>query len=101
MSLRTRHFREADHRAALVDRAFDGALARARAAVSTGAPDLNAVLRQYLRDALDDDVRRRLATPPGRPVYPHGWDGEQKPAHHDLDGNTMALIDAEEALEPV
>jgi integrase len=53
VSLRTRHFREAEHRAALVDGAFDGASARARAAVSGGAQDLNAILRGYLREALE------------------------------------------------
>jgi hypothetical protein len=57
VSLGTRHYREAEHRAAVADRVFDDALARARRAVSGGAVDLNAVLRDYLREALDDDAR--------------------------------------------
>jgi hypothetical protein len=57
VSLRTRHFREAEHRAELVDRVFDDALARARMAVSEGAVDLNPILRDYLRECLEADMR--------------------------------------------
>ncbi|MBX6376338.1 MAG: hypothetical protein IRZ13_19195, partial [Acetobacteraceae bacterium] len=74
MSLRTRHFREAEHRVALVDAAFDDALARARQAVSEGAKDLNAILRAYLREALERDLEQRMDRPPGRPVYAHWWE---------------------------
>lgn len=93
MSLRTRRYREAEHRAALLDRAWERALSD----VAEEA-DIKRVVRQYLREALAADMRLRLATPPGRPVYPGGWDGEQEPARHDLEGNTMGLILAEEAL---
>ena len=57
VSLGTRWFREAEHRAALLDREFDGALARARAAMSEaeGKADFNAILRRYLREVLDGD----------------------------------------------
>jgi integrase len=36
-----------------MDRAFDGALERARAAVTAGNGDLNAILRAYLKEALE------------------------------------------------
>lgn len=74
VSLGTRHFREAEYRAALVDEAFDGALARARLAMSAGTADLNAILRDYLREALDRDVARRMDRQPGHPVYAHWWE---------------------------
>lgn len=61
VSLRTHAFREAEHRAALLDRAFDGALARARADVAQAGEkaDLNAILRGYLRDILEGDGASR------------------------------------------
>lgn len=57
VSLGTRHFREAEHRAALLDREFDAAVARARAdmSVATGEADFNAILRNYLREVLEGD----------------------------------------------
>jgi integrase len=97
LSLRTRRYREAEHRAALVDEAFGSAWERALL-VGMSDADIKRVLREYLQEALDKDMQRRLATPPGRPVYPVGWDGEEEPAKHDLDSNTMGLILAEEAL---
>jgi hypothetical protein len=97
LSLRTRRYREAEHRAALVDEAFGSAWERALL-VGMSDADIKRVLREYLQEALDEDMQRRLATPPGRPVYPVGWDGEEEPAKHDLDSNTMGLILAEDAL---
>ncbi|NGM20411.1 site-specific integrase [Roseomonas stagni] len=57
VSLCTRAFREAEHRAALLDREFDRALARARVDVAQAGKktDLNAILRGYLRGILEGD----------------------------------------------
>ncbi|MBR0652742.1 hypothetical protein GXW78_24005 [Roseomonas terrae] len=55
VSLRTRRFREAEHRAALLDREFSAALARARQAMGDNT-DLNATLRANLRDVLGRDA---------------------------------------------
>jgi hypothetical protein len=78
ISLCTRHFREAEHRAGLVDRAFHDALARARQAVSeapaTEAPDLGPILRDYLRKALERDLDRRMDREAGSAVYAHWWE---------------------------
>ena len=74
VSLGTPHYREAEHRAALVDRVFDDALARARRAVSGGAVDLNAVLRNHIRSVLDRDIARRMDRQPGHPVYASWWE---------------------------
>ena len=62
VSLRTHAFREAEHRAALLDRAFGGALARARLEVAKagGKGDLNVILRGYLREVLGEDAPGRL-----------------------------------------
>jgi hypothetical protein len=73
LSLRTRRFREAEHRAALLDEAFDDALRRARANV-TDTADLNSILRKYLRECLDADVRRRVERQSGRPIYAYWWE---------------------------
>nr|WP_052388609.1 site-specific integrase [Belnapia moabensis] len=97
LSLRTRRYREAEHRAGLVDEAFGSAWERAVAAGMSDA-DIKRVLRQYLQDALAEDMRERLATSPGRPVYPSGWDGEVEPAHHDREMITEGMALAEEAL---
>jgi integrase len=70
VSLRTRHYREAEHRAALLDQAFGDALRRAQANVTDSA-DLNAILRDYLRAFLERDLNARMERPSGAPVY--GW----------------------------
>jgi integrase len=72
VSLRTRHLREGEHRAALLDGVFDQALGRARETV-TDETNLNAILRNYLRDFLAKDLRQRMERPPGSPVYGHWW----------------------------
>ena len=58
LSLRTRHFREAEHRAALVGDAFPEAwrLARRAMADGGGTADVGAVLRACLSDALAVDL---------------------------------------------
>ena len=71
ISLRTCRFREAEHRAAILDAAFDDALRRARENV-TDAVDLNTILREYLKKFLREDLERRMERPPGTPVYGHG-----------------------------
>lgn len=106
MSLRTRHFREAEHRAALLDRVFHEALARARAAVSEGAPppDLNAILRDYLREALERDLEARLNTSGSRPLYyvpgvPNGGGNLLSPREADLEVIGLLIAEACSDLE--
>lgn len=55
ISLRTRHFREAEHRAAILDRAFREALNKAMDQSTGKLADLNAILREYLNEQLDGD----------------------------------------------
>lgn len=74
LSLRTRRFREAEHRAALVDGAFGAALARVSVDGNKLTADLGPILAAELRDALERDLRDRMERPPGRPVYAHGWE---------------------------
>ncbi len=72
LSLRTCDFREAEHRAAILDARFSDALQRARQNV-TEAADLNKLLREYLQEFLDGDLQRRIERPPGSAVYAHWW----------------------------
>jgi hypothetical protein len=73
VSLRTRRFREAERRAALLDAAFDDALYRAKANV-TDTTDLTTILRDYLREWLDEDVRCRVERRPATPTYAYWWE---------------------------
>jgi hypothetical protein len=98
LSLRTRRYREAEHRAGLVDLAFGSAWERALSDTSDLAA-IKRIVHAYLNGMLDRDAARRMATPPGQPVYnARRWDGEQPAAEHDLDQNWMATAAIEEAL---
>ena len=74
LSLATRHYREAEHRAGLVDAAFRSAWERAVSEADVNKVDLGPILRGYLREALDRDLQSRLDRPPGAPVYAHWWE---------------------------
>jgi integrase len=74
LSLRTRRFREAEHRAALVDDAFGAALARVSVDGNNLTAALGPILAAELRNALERDLRERMERPPGRPVYAHAWE---------------------------
>lgn len=78
ISLGTRHFREAEHRATLIDSAFRQSWERAQTAVS-GTESVAGVLKEYLRDALEADLQWRLNRPGGRSLYSSASD-----SHRDL-----------------
>jgi hypothetical protein len=59
VTLRTRSYREAEHRAALLDQVFGDAVRRARAFM-TDTADLNLLLRARLQEILADDLQRRM-----------------------------------------
>lgn len=96
MSLRTRNFREAEHLAALLDRVFGSALMRAKLDMPHSSADLNAILRGYLREELDADLRRREERPAGRTVF--GGDPYQDPVETDLDLEQTKLSESREDL---
>lgn len=73
ISLATRSYREAEHRAALIVRGFRGAWETAVVAEKGGA-DLAGVLREHLKAMLDEDLERRFERRPGQAVYAHGWE---------------------------
>ena len=97
VSLRTRRFREAEHLAAVADLAFASAWKRAVSGTIDDA-DLKRALHEYIRRELDDDLRRRLAAPPGKPVYVRDWDGELPAAHADLEAVEDAIDSVQEDL---
>jgi integrase len=75
MSLRTRHYREAEHRAALLDQAWERTLTTVAAVDETDAAErIKAILRDKLREALETDLKARMNRPPGQPVYAHWWE---------------------------
>lgn len=73
VSLATRSFREAEHRAEMLSGGFIVAWERALVAEKGGA-DLAGALRDYLKGMLDRDLERRLERQPGQPVYAHWWE---------------------------
>jgi integrase len=75
MSLRTRRYREAEHRAVLLDQAWERALTVAAVADEAGAAErIKMILRDKLREALERDLEQRMDRPPGQPVYAHWWE---------------------------
>ncbi len=99
LSLRTRHFREAEHRASLLDAAFPEALRRVAAMDRTTEAKVRHVLREYLREALEADLEHRLSARPCRPLFDLGpVDYDRTPLQRDLDVIDDLLWDAREAL---
>jgi integrase len=74
LSLATRRYREAEHRAALVDEVFRDAWERALSVAGAKGTDLGPILRGYLQEVLERDLHRRMERPPGSPVYAHWWE---------------------------
>jgi integrase len=95
VSLRTSHYREAQHLARVADLAFRSFF---RSVLSMA--DVQAILRQHLVDALEEDRARHLSTPHGRPVYVQGGqlDDHDCPVDADLELIGALLSDAREAL---
>ncbi|WP_372624176.1 hypothetical protein [Falsiroseomonas sp.] len=60
--------------------------------------DLNAILRGYLREALDEDRAARLAAPAGAPVVGWGDPETEDEVEADLEMVDGLLADAREAL---
>src|SRR5687768_3276604 len=69
VSLGTRHYREAEHRAGLLHAAFVDATRS-----MTSPSRIADILRTYLREALDADREHRLRRPSNRAVYALGVD---------------------------
>lgn len=95
VSLRTDHYREAQHLARVADSAFRKFF---RSAVLMS--DVQTILRQHLVEALAEDRERHLATPYGRAVYAKSdqIDDSNSPLDADLDLIGRLLSDAREAL---
>lgn len=95
VSLRTSHYREAQHLARVADLAF-----RSFFRSVPSMADIQTILRQHLVDALEEDRARHLSTPHGRPVYVQGGqlDDHDCPVDADLELIGTLLSDAREAL---
>ncbi|NMJ43465.1 hypothetical protein GWK16_19615 [Roseomonas sp. JC162] len=96
LSLRTRRFREAEHRAALLDDVFGAAMARVSVDGTKLTAALGPILAAELRDTLERDLRERMERAPGRPVYAHGWErGDPETA---TEADLRAIRDARESM---
>ena len=73
VSLSTRRYREAEHRAELLDAGFEGALRRAVSEAEKTDAALAPILRQELKSFLQQDLERRMGRPAERPVYAYWW----------------------------
>jgi hypothetical protein len=97
LSLRTRHFREAEHLAGDLDAAFR----RALRVVSDKGPhhaDVRAVVLEYLRNALEADLALHQRDRPGRAVYSLSVPQHVDPVDADAEIISHLLADAREAL---
>lgn len=95
VSLRTKDYREAEYLAARLDGVFTATMATV-----PPSPDLQEVLRGYLREALEADLEARLAAPPSRPVYTTAPanDRHHDAVDHDHEVISRLLSDARERL---
>jgi hypothetical protein len=84
ISLRTGHFRQAKSRAAVLDEVFAETLERVACGVTKTA-DLQAILREKLRQSLDDDARGRINRRPGSAVYATAWEPGDKQSATEAD----------------
>jgi hypothetical protein len=82
LSLTTRRYREAEHRAKIVDQAFIEVWGRV-GIVTAGTAEVRRVVREYLKQALETDLEWRAVKAPLRPVYSN--------ADEDLDHNAVEL----------
>lgn len=74
LSLKTRHFREAEHRSGLIDGAFGAAMRKAMSEPKSPDVTIETILRGELRKALDADIERRVTRQPGTAAYAYWWD---------------------------
>jgi integrase len=93
LALRTANYREAQHLASVLDNAFNRFF-------SSPLPmkDLNEILREHLKEAIEADLEQHQGTPFGRPVYTSLRDEHQDPVDADLELVDHLLSDAREAL---
>jgi integrase len=93
LSLRTRSFRRAEYLANRLDLIFSDLVARI-----VMKPDLQAILREHLKQLLDADLEQHLQTPAGSAVYSSGAGEYEDPVAADLALIGNLLDDAHEAL---
>lgn len=95
VSLRTKGFREAEHLATVLDHSFDHVTKNNKKMTT---PDLQAILRQYLKGALEADLEQHHAAKPGKPVYTSNVEEHTDPIDADLGVIEYLLDDYREWL---
>lgn len=99
MSLGTKLYREAEHRAALLDETFSRVWERA-VAMSGSLAEVKRVVREYLRDALEADLEWRATRRPGQALFTNAHEDLHNTVNDiDLDILDSLISDAREALE--
>ncbi|QEX18037.1 integrase [Hypericibacter terrae] len=69
LSLGTTNYREAEHQAAILDKAFNELMQTMTTNTTKPTADLQAIVRDYLKTALQADFEQHLSTKAGEPVY--------------------------------
>jgi integrase len=99
LSLGTKLYREAEHRAALLDETFSRVWERV-VGMSGGLAEVKRVVREYLRDALETDLEWRATRRPGRALFTNAHEDLHNTVNDvDLDILDSLISDAREALE--
>lgn len=93
LSLQTRHYREAQYLARVLDSVFDSFF-KGKQAVT----DIQAILRAALRDALELDRQQHLNTPSHSPVYVLSLTPHEDPIEADTTIIGYHLSEAKEAI---
>ena len=68
LSLATRRYREAEHRAKIGDQAFSEAWGQPKT-MTAGIAEVRRIVREYLKEALERDLVWRTIKPPLQPFY--------------------------------
>ena len=98
LSLGTRRYREAEHRAAILDRAFDEAKMQVMG-MTLGLAEVRRVVREHLRQALETDLEWRTSKRRGEPLYTLAApDLDDSATDLDLDVLDYLISNAREAL---
>jgi len=95
VSLRTKGFREAEHLVTVLGHSFDHVIKNNNKMTTQ---DLQTILRQHLRAALDEDLEQHYAAKSGKAVYAQNIDKYTDPIDADLDVINDILGDYREWL---
>ncbi|QEX23354.1 integrase [Hypericibacter adhaerens] len=98
LSLGTTNYREAEHQAAMLDKAFNELMQTMTTNTPKPPADLQVIVRDYLKTALQADFEQHLRAPTGQPVYQLDSYADEDPIDADLTIIDHLIGEAAEAL---